>query len=264
MKLLNCIIASVSVYLLLMAAASASDLKREKRLAEEIVDTIVDGEAIYLSVDDHEFLSLFTEADEPKGVAIILHGRGLHPDWQDTVNPLRVGLVESGWSTLSVQMPVLEKQAEYYDYLPLFPEAISRIDAAIVYARLEMNAHENNPSNKIVLIAHSCGAHMAMSWFEAGKAESIDAFVGLGMGATDYMQPMLRPFALEKISLPVLDVFAENDYPAVKRMAAQRLHQINLAGNKKSGQVIIREADHYYVDKGDELIRVISHWLKQI
>lgn len=264
MKYLNLITAVVTIYILFMTTVSASDLMREKRMAEEIVDTIVDGEVVYLTVEDHKFLSLYTQADEPEGVAIILHGRGFHPDWQDTVNPLRVGLVESGWSTLSVQMPVLEKQAKYYDYLAVFPEAISRIDAAIVYARLKINADENKQGNKIVLIAHSCGAHMAMSWVEADTTESIDAFVGLGMGATDYMQPMQRPFPLEKISVPILDVFAEDDYPAVIRMATQRLQQIRLAGNKKSEQVIIKAADHYYVDRGDELTRVISRWLNRL
>lgn len=264
MKYKNCIIPILIVYILFIATVSAADLMREKRMAEEIVDAIIDGDAIYLTVDEHEFLSLYTEADESKGVAIILHGRGFHPDWQDTVNPLRVGLVESGWSTLSVQMPVLEKQAKYYDYLPLFPEAVSRIDAAIVYARLQMRRQKHKQDNKVVLIAHSCGAHMAMSWIEVDSTESIDAFIGLGMGATDYMQPMKQPLPLEKINVPILDVYAENDYPAVKRMAAERLHLIHMAGNKKSDQVIIKAADHYYIDKGDELTQVIGDWLNRL
>ena len=75
---------------------------------------------------------------------------------------------------------------------------------------------------------------------------------------------MKQSFPLEKISVPILDVYAENDYPAVMRMAAERLHLIHMAGNKKSDQVIIKAADHYYIDKGDELTQVIGHWLNRL
>jgi hypothetical protein len=49
----------------------------------------------------------------------------------DTIKPLRTGLTEKGWHTLSVQMPVLGKEAKYYDYVPIFPYSHERIDAAI-------------------------------------------------------------------------------------------------------------------------------------
>ena len=243
-----------------ISTSYASDLAREKRMADEIVDAIVDGEAVYLQADDKEFLSIYTEADDPaKGVAIILHGRGFHPDWQDVINPLRVGLAEAGWNTLSVQMPVLEKQAKYYDYLPLFPQAIPRIEAAIAYAREQIK--EAGTENKVVLIAHSCGAHMAMTWADVDSFEAIDAYVGIGMGATDYKQPMKQPFPLAKVKVPVLDVYAANDFPAVQKMAAARWQSIEQAGNSKSDQVIIPDADHYYSDRGDALTSVISEWL---
>lgn len=243
-----------------ISTSYASDLAREKRMADEIVDAIVDGEAVFLQADDKQFLSIYTEADDPaKGVAIILHGRGFHPDWQDVINPLRVGLAEAGWNTLSVQMPVLEKQAKYYDYLPLFPQAIPRIEAAIAYARQQIKLA--GAGNKVVLIAHSCGAHMAMTWADVESFEAIDAYVGIGMGATDYKQPMKRPFPLAKLKVPVLDVYAANDYPAVRKMAGARWQSIEQAGNIKSDQVIIPDADHYYTDRGDALTSVISEWL---
>jgi pimeloyl-ACP methyl ester carboxylesterase len=246
-----------------ISTSSASDLAREKRMADQIVDAIIDGEAVFLKADDTEFLSIYTEADAPaKGVAIILHGRGFHPDWQDAINPMRVGLVEAGWNTLSVQMPVLEKQAKYYDYLPLFPQAIPRIEAAIAYAREQIK--QTDAANKVVLIAHSCGAHMAMAWADVESYEAIDAYVGIGMGATDYKQPMKHPFPLEKIKVPVLDIYAANDYPAVKKMAASRWQSIQQAGNSKSEQVIVPDADHYYTDRGAALTAVIREWLARL
>ncbi len=270
MKLLNRAAFALIVSLFSLTGVGAADLAREKRMADEIVDTILDGDAVYLKANEHEFLSVYTEADEAheaaRGIVIILHGRGFHPDWQDVVSPLRVGLAESGWNTLSVQMPVLEKEAKYYDYVPLFPKASSRIDAAIAYAREQVKYDKGSSGggNKIVLIGHSCGAHMAMAWADADSFESIDAYVGIGMGATDYQQPMKRSFPLSRIKVPVLDVYAQNDFPAVLRTAATRLSLIKAAGNQKSAQIVVNNAEHYFVDKGDVLTQVINEWLQSL
>lgn len=237
--------------------AAKPDLEREKRLADEIVDAILDGEAIQLNDGDHEFLGIYTEADNAKGTVIILHGRGFHPDWMDTIQPLRVGLVEEGWSTLSLQMPVLEKSAKYYDYYPIFPAAFPRIDSAIKY----INEQNDKP---VMLLAHSCGAHMAMAWVhDKGEAvnKAIDGYLGLGMGATDYKQKMKQPFSLPMLTVPVLDVYGENDYSAVLRMAPERLAMMEKAGNEQSKQISIPEADHYYTDKGEPLTKAIGEWL---
>lgn len=263
MKYINQAFYTSLLFFAFMATSYASDLAREKRMSDEIVDAILDGEAVFLQANDNKFLSIYTEADDTaKGVVIILHGRGFHPDWQDAINPLRVGLVDSGWSTLSVQMPVLEKQAKYYDYLPLFPQAIPRIEAAIAYAREQIKVA--GIDNKVVLIAHSCGAHMAMTWADVDSFEAIDAYVGIGMGATDYKQPMKRPFPLAKVKVPVLDVYAANDYPAVLKMAPARWQSIQQAGNSKSHQVIVPDSDHYYTDRGDALTSAISEWLDSL
>jgi len=240
------------------------------------VDAILDGDAVFLNAqvagNQLEFLSIFTEAEEAKGTAIILHGRGFHPDWPDAINPLRVGLSESGWNTLSVQMPVLEKTAKYYDYVPLFDEAVPRINSAIEYAREQLIESQNK--GKVVLIAHSCGAHMAMAWVEARETSglaknnngfgNIDAYVGLGMGATDYKQPMIHTFPLDKLNVPVLDVYAEMDYPAVLKMADDRWQQIQSAGNEKSRQAVIEGSAHYYKDNGEALTSVIKQWLETL
>ena len=40
----------------------------------------------------------------------------------------------------------------------------------------------------MVLIAHGCGSHMAQHWFEVrgdAAVNQMDAYVGIGMGATD-------------------------------------------------------------------------------
>lgn len=239
------------------AFAAEPDFEREARLANEIVDTILDGDPEWLEADGREFLSIYTEADESRAAVVILHGRGFHPDWADTVNPLRVGLVERGYSTLSLQMPVLRKDAKYYDYIPIFHHAHGRIEAGIKFLR--DNGHE-----KVILLAHSCGAHMAMDWIRAKQDSSIDAFVGLGLGATDYRQPMHQPFPLDWMHVPILDLYGENEYPAVIRLAPNRKDMIEKAGHPKSRQQVLPEANHYFTDQGEPLVAAVADWLDQL
>ena len=239
------------------AAAMEPDLAREARLADEIVDAILDGDPEWLEADGRQFLGIYTEADDSRAGVLILHGRGFHPDWADTVKPLRVGLVEHGYSTLSLQMPVLGKDAKYYDYIPIFHLAHARIEAGIKFLR--DHGHE-----KVVLLAHSCGAHMAMDWIRVNNDRSIDAFIGLGMGATDYKQPMHQPFPLDWMHVPVLDLYGGGDYPAVIRMAPGRKAMILKAGNPKSRQLVIPRANHYFTDQGEPLVAAVADWLGQL
>lgn len=248
------------IALLCISNVYASDIAREKRIASEIEDAILDGEPVYLperSNTSHEFLTIYTEAEASRGAVLIMHGRGFHPDWADVANPLRVGLAEQGWNTLSIQMPVLKKEAKYNDYVEIFPEGFGRIESALDYLKQQGN-------EKIVMIAHSCSVHFINAWIKAGKLRDIDAFVGIGMGATDYRQPMVDEFQLSKIKVPVLDVYGKDDYPAVHRMAAERLRLIEQAGNSKSAQVVVPEANHYFTDKGDALLEVVGDWLNKL
>jgi pimeloyl-ACP methyl ester carboxylesterase len=245
--------------LLLSASISAADYEREQRLAAQISDAIMDGEAIELQANGRNFLAIemHSDAEAVKGAAIILHGRGLHPNWESIIQPLRTTLPQHGWHTLALQMPVLHKQAKYYDYVPLFPEAQPRIEAAIAHLR------EQGVEN-IVLIAHSCGAHMAMYRIRQRGDEGLAAYVGIGMGATDYQQKMRQPFPLEQMKIPVLDVYGEKDFPAVLRMAPERLEMIKKAGNPQSAQHQIPAAEHYFEGHNDELVAVITDWLNAL
>lgn len=238
-------------------AATEPDFAREARLADEIVDVILDGDPEWLQADGREFLGIYTEADDSRAAVVILHGRGFHPDWADTVNPLRVDLVEHDYSTLSLQMPVLEKDAKYYDYVPIFKHAHARIEAGIKFLR-------DNGHKKVVLLAHSCGVHMAMDWIRSADDSAIDAFIGLGMGATDYQQPMRQPFPLERMRVPVLDLYGALEFPAVVRLAPTRKAMIEKAGNSKSRQQVLPGANHYFTDQGDPLVAAVAGWLDQL
>ena len=236
------------------------DLQRERRMADQIVDAILDGESLSLEGEGgHRFLAIYTEAtrQDARGTAIVLHGRGIHPDWANVVQPLRVGLTGHGWNTLSIQLPVLHKAATYYDYVSIFDAAMPRIEAAIAHVR----RRDDGP---VVLIAHSCGNHMAQHWVRVRGDAALgrfDAFVGIGMGATDRGQPMREPFVLERMKMPILDLYGEDDYPAVRDLADVRLTAISRAGNGKSRQRQVAAANHDFVDRGEVLVRAVADWL---
>ena len=235
------------------------DFERETRMINEIEDSVMDGDVEYLPLkDDKEVFSIYMEpdADTPKGGVIILHSRGYHANWSNAIKPLRIGLAEKGWHTLSVQMPVLDKNAKYYDYVPIFPYAHERIDAALSF-------YKQRGIDNVVLIGHGCGAHMSMSYIDKYGDEKISAYIGIGMGATDYKQKIVKEFPLDKMLTPVLDVFAENDFPGVIRLSESRQDLMDVAANAKSAQMVIKGADHYYKENGTAqvLTNTIDTWL---
>jgi dienelactone hydrolase len=202
-------------------------------------------------------MAILTPAEHARGAVVILPGCGDHPDWQDVAHPLRTGLAEKGWTTLSLQMPVLAKEAKYYDYVPLFMNADKRIDAGIAYLK-------QKGIGPIVLVAHSCGAHMAMHWIEGKGDGEIAAYIGLGMGSIDAQQALIKPFPLDKMKVPVLDVYGEKEYPQIIDTAPERLSMIQKAGNSNSRQMVLPAANHDFTDKGNELNAVITNWLNSL
>ncbi|MBT5190163.1 MAG: DUF3530 family protein [Proteobacteria bacterium] len=91
------------ILLVMTGLAVASDLEKEQRWRDEVEDLIMDGESVDLMVDNQAIFSIFTEAatDSTLGM-IVVHGTGIHPDWEQVVQPIRVQMAEAGWHTLSI------------------------------------------------------------------------------------------------------------------------------------------------------------------
>ena len=94
------------------ASAFAQDIEREERLAQETLTALVVGDPIRLEQKSgHRFLGLYTRAASERGAVVIAHGRGWSPDY-DLYGELRTRLADAGYSTLSIQMPVLPGTAK--------------------------------------------------------------------------------------------------------------------------------------------------------
>ncbi|MBA1446689.1 MAG: alpha/beta hydrolase family protein [Chromatiales bacterium] len=204
--------------LFLSQTAFAADLAREQRIADQIVDAILDGEPVWLEADGHRFLSIHTETDaqETRGGVILLHGMGANPDWQDVIQPLRTYLPEHAWDTLSIQLPVAASDAPFREYLPLIPQAYPRIHAAI----------------------------------------------GLPTPARKEGNPVLE--AIEKVSIPMLDLYGSRDLESVVATAKQRRIAANKAAHPNYRQSRITGADHFFHGMESLLQQRVSNWTRRV
>jgi Protein of unknown function (DUF3530) len=241
--------------------AQASDIAKEKRWAEQIVDAIFDGEPVTLNDGDLEFLAIYTPSatSNTADAAILLHGLGVHPDWDQVIRPLRTGLPELGWSTLSLQMPVLANDASYEEYAPLFKEVPARIEAGIKYLK-------EQGAKRIVIISHSLGAAMGSYYLANNQPDLVSGFVGIGMSGGGKHTGMDNVVLLKSVHVPVLDLYGENDLDSVLASANARKQSIETrkisASSPNSMQKMVPGADHFFDGKNDELLDEVFTWVK--
>ena len=242
-------------------AQDSPNYAKEKRWAKQIVDFIIDGETIWLSADQHQFLGIYTEANTKitHGAVILVHGGGVHPDWEQVIKPLRTSLPANGWATLAIQMPVLANQADERDYVPLFKYVPARIHAAVEYL-------QSKNIDRIVLAGHSLGASMASHYLATSQDQQIKAFIGIGMNGSQQPKEYLvldSVASLLQIKVPVLDIYGQYTNEQVLGSRYRRAFALDSIGNTRSRQIFIRKADHFYEGYEQQLNDQISQWLDQ-
>ncbi len=238
----------------LSLSAMATDKDREQRWVDQTVDAIFDGEPVFLEVPGHRFYSIYTmpEVKSVNGL-IVLHGTGFHPNYEQVVQPLRVELAAQGWHTLSIQLPLLDSEADYEDYASVYPEVPPRVDAAAEYLR------QKGVTN-VAIVAHSQGATMACYYLSQRK-NNMAALVAIGM-STQHSDPAINSSkTLRKIDIPVLDLYGSKDFAAVLQSADLRAQAG--AHNSQYEQRIIDGAYHFFDLRQDELLSVVSQWLDE-
>jgi len=238
---------------LVSLSASAQDYAREARWKSEVLGNLVVGDAVEVRLPGgRAFLGLYTAGEPAKPAVLIVHGIGVHPD-HGVIGILRGALADMGFSTLSIQMPVLAADAQSEDYHPeLFPEASARIAAG--HAWLGAKGHR-----VVVLASHSLGSWMSQYHLESGKNPSSQSGKPARFAA---WVSMGRSGALgdpAKIGVPVLDVYGEKDLPAVLSSAAARRETLQRL--PRSRQSVIAGADHFYTGREQQLSAAIREFI---
>lgn len=235
----------LSLLIIVFEASAAPDYQREKRWETELVPGLVVGEPIHLTQkNQHQFLTLYSEVENKKMAVVVAHGMGLHPDW-GMISTLRQSLYDEGFTTLSIQMPVLAAEASYTEYPALFSDAAERLKIAVTF--LKRKGYQ-----RVVIVSHSNGSRMSRVYM-ANNPSEVTAWAALSLTQGD---------TYEGINTPVLDLYGENDLSHVLNAAHQRKRSLH--ENKLSKQILIPSANHFFSDKEEEMVQAVKIFLDDI
>lgn len=230
--------------MLLTTLAMASDYAREQKWADEILPSVLVGDPVWLDGSGtHKFLGLYTEAANAKGAVILGHGIGVHPDW-GLISMLRQSLAEKGYTTLSIQFPVMAADAKADAYAPTFDDAAARLAKATAFLKQKGYA-------KIAIVSHSLGCRMSYRYLSGKPDAAIRTWVAISSpGAEDW----------GKLKLPVLDLYGQNDLPGVLQNVRVRAPGLKQPG---STQQRLPNADHFFEGQDGPLLDAVSGYLGQ-
>lgn len=250
------------ILLLLTTCVSAIPIQAlaqsyEANLAEKLSARVSEEEVVWLTASGRRFLVLYKEDTSSSAAVILVHGMGGHPDWPEVVAPLRNGLFEMGFSTLSIQMPVLEPERQPADYGKTVKSGKLRLAAAVQFLGQKHEA--------VVIIGYGFGAGVAADYLAGENSKLIKAFAGISMQTQQFLNPRLNLLPrLEKLEIPVLDIYGSRDFVEVIKQVDDR----RLAGRKNGSrgyqQMEIDGADHYFTGLEDIMIKRIGAWISRV
>ena len=228
--------------------AFTQDYDREARWRTEIEPTVVVGDAVEFDAANRKVFAIFTEGRSKEVAIVLAHGVGVHPDF-GAIGKMRTQLAELGYSTLSVQMPVLAKEVtDANAYRAVFPNAALRFDGAAAWLKAK-------GFTKLVLATHSMGAWMANVYLEnAANGSPYVAWACLGITG--------RIGSTGSFEGPILDLTGENDLKPT--LDAAWLRKIKLFGRTGSQTVGIPGANHYFEGKELEASKVVAAFVSNV
>ena len=228
------------------------DKSRESMIYEQSLSEIFDGKHLYIDYKFGKYSMLEVYNEDHNTAVLFLHGRGLSPNEQNLAYPVRVTL-SNLYNTYSLQLPVLKKQSTYLEYTKIFYDSDERILSAL--------EHIYKKNNKVIIIAHSCGVHMLMSFIQNKNfTNHISSLILIGSGAVDKGEKLIYEYPYGKIQVPILDLFGENDFNLVLKNANKR-KQLIKETSAKSQQIKIKSSDHYHTDNSERVITFVKKWL---
>ena len=243
------------IFLLIWNVQGAS-ASYEDELVNSLVQNHTQRGVVWLDSGSGSFLSLYREAqgENTSRAAIILHSIGMHADWPELISPLREEMTHFGWSTLSVQLPVLSPQTSHSEYGNTFREGNRRIRSAVLYL-------QDRGYREIAIIGYGFGASVALDYLVKNNS-AIKALVGISMEDLPYLKPRYNLIEeIEKVSVPVLDIYGSEDNSGVIRSADDRRLSGGKLGAGNYTQRVVSDADHYFVFMERYLAQQLAEWL---
>jgi len=273
----------ISACLLLSSEVTAAQDNSDIVLGQSLEKTITSGKAVWLNDDTSKFFAIYEpdQSGQAKGGVIILHGANSHPDKPEVIRPLRNALPLHGWASIAIQLPYLSSISDYTKQQTTINQ---RINSAATYL-------QTVGIGNIALLGHGIGAMAATAYLSSQQNTSLQAFIAISLGIPN-KDKNLESISqqLEKITVPILDIFGSNDLDNVvntaslralaakissravtsskqiesyKRSAIGRSSMQNSQGHISYRQIVIEGANHDFRGSNRQLTKRVAGWLER-
>lgn len=200
---------------LVIAAPAGGDLATDRQVAVDLArGRHLLGQVVELQAAGQPLRALHRPSQRPvaRGAVILLHGPRNTVDGVRVIRPLRLGLAEAGWETLSLQLPSALPTEPEAAWLARNPGLAEQIAAAVKW--LAGRGQRNQ-----VVLAEGASAAASLRYAAAGPAREV---TGLVIVSSRFGATTGELETLSKLELPLLDLVAEHDAAGVLETTAAR------------------------------------------
>ncbi|GAB3477321.1 DUF3530 family protein [Marinomonas epiphytica] len=223
-----------------------------------------------LEAEGAEFLSLFIPSRtlSSQGCLLLLSSDNEHPDWPDTIAPVRNALPNYSWCTLSIELPDITPRGEAMppviasippDELPPLANqelAFSRIQSAINFMA------EQNVSN-LALLGSKTGASYALA-FMSNAPRNIQSLILVDSETPNGVNTYQLAQTISKINAPILDLYPNTKRVQSDQFALWREQAANQRQPQKWQYIALQSAQEgSFAQDPQALVQRVRGFLKQ-
>jgi len=215
----------------------------------------IQGELVELESDSGRFAAIFlaSRRAETRGAAVLMHDQAGNANGLEVIRPLRLGLARAGWDTLSLQLPSASRAEVRAAWLSRQQQVLSRLRAGLNWLG------SRKPANQVIIAQGDSGA-MVLEYALDSPPPELKALV-LVSTFLDSPAPDAALPAGGRAPLPVLDIYAQRDYPDVVSNAQARRDSAARDTRSDYQQRVVDGATGGFFGLEDDLLARISAWL---
>ncbi len=213
------------------------------------------GRIVRLQAEGEEFIAIHQprQQGEPRGGIVLLHDQAGNANSLEVIRPLRLGLADAGWDTLSLQLPAGYRDADAGDWRDQQARINARLQAGLAWLK------DNNIETQAVIAQGDTGIILLPS-AATGAPPELQALVLVSTAlADDIAAETLAPVA--ELTLPLLDIYAERDIAGVIDSATKRRQLLENSQSRSFRQITVAGATSGYFGSDGGLLASIRAWL---
>ena len=214
------------------------------------------GELVELNAGGERFFAIFQpqQLGQGRGGIVLMHDQGSKANSLEVIRPLRLGLADAGWDTLSLQLPEAARDEGRRAWQARRAEILARLQAGLTWLKARGQGTQ-------VIIAKGDSGAIALQYAVDRPPRELQALVlvsaVLGLGEPDQREPDLG-----QLRMPMLDIFAERDIRPVVDTAAARSRAGEAAPGFRQHRVAGATAGFFGLE--DDLTGRIRSWLARV